>query len=668
MPASRISDEGAERRDADTTAGGGEVLRFGAFELDLDNEELRRGGVLLHLAPQPFRLLAFLAGRAGELVPREAIRDHLWGPGVHVEFDQGINALVREVRRVLGDDAGAPRFLATAPRRGYRFVAPVERREAQVATVGEERVAGRAAPARAAGGRRRWRRTAVVVTAGLAATALAMLAIGRSDRSGAARTGARPVTLAVLPFDDLGVGGSPHVATGLNDELITLFGRRYRGDLRVIAPTSALAYRRSGGDPLAFAREVGAGYVLIGAIRRQGETLRISARLANAETAAVLWASTYGRTSEDLLGLQEELAARIAEALALSLLGTSSGTETATRSPEAHREFLDGISLLRDEPGPGPATRLALAAFSRAVQADPGFAEAWAGRSAAGLRLGTATGLVEAESDAERALSLDEETARAHLLLGRIAFSVRLDLPRARASFERALEINPSFAEAHHSLAGWFSAHGRHEEALVSLARAVELDPKAPSVVTGTCWFPYFARRWDEALAGAEAALTLKPGYSYALECRTLVHLARGHLTAATEAAASEVAAGGDRLAELFASGSPEADAVRAAALRFARARDAGEPRAAIDAFWRWRLAVAGLIARHPQGIVSPEERAVAHAALGETETALALLERALDDRGGWRLPYLAVDPEFDPLRDEPRFQAVVATVFAGGG
>lgn len=102
------------------------LLRFATFELDLVDEELRRAGVRIHLAAQPLHLLALLAGNAGRLVRRETIRQHLWPADSYGEFDQGINTLVREVRRALGDRAASPRFVATEPRRGYRFVAPVE--------------------------------------------------------------------------------------------------------------------------------------------------------------------------------------------------------------------------------------------------------------------------------------------------------------------------------------------------------------------------------------------------------------------------------------------------------------------------------------------------------------------------------------------------------------
>ena len=258
----------AGRSSRDPQEPGG--LRFGAFELDLRTLELRRSGVLVRLQPQPARALALLARRSGALVTREEIRDAVWGASTFVAFDQGLNFCVKQIRGALGDQADAPRYLETLPRRGYRFVAPVKPIEE---TAGE-------AP--------------------------------RFPR----------VMLAVLPFESLSPGKDPqYFSDGLTEETITRLARLEPERLGVIARTSTSVYRNAVKSVEEVGRELGVDYVLEGSVRHAGERLRVTAQLIQVRDQSHLWAESYERRGADALDVQDEVARRIVAVLEARLLG-----------------------------------------------------------------------------------------------------------------------------------------------------------------------------------------------------------------------------------------------------------------------------------------------------------------------------------------------------------
>ena len=455
---------------------GGEPLRFGVFELDLRAGELRRAGVLVRLSDQPFRLLSLLATRTGELVGRDEIRERLWGPDVHVEFDQGINTVVREVRRALRDDASSPRFVATVPRRGYRFVAPVER----VAPAGDSYVPrSGAAEAETGGGPptadagSRWRRPLVAGLVAVLATATAYVVTPVTREVAHPRGGSVPVALAVVPFENVGAGAhEDDLGAALSEELIARLSRRFRGRLRVITPTAALIRRDPEADPGASARELGAEYLVTGAVRKSGEALRVSTRLVRVGDATVRWASTYQRDASGELEIQRRIAASISEALAVHILPRHAWSVRASMSGEAYAAYLRGLHRLQRARAAGRGGERALPDFERALELDPGFARAWIGLAQATLWKGRPTRRSQAMRYVSRGLALDDELAEGHLLRGELALYEDIDFDQALRSYRRALEIDPDSEAAHRALACWrrarAAAQGRSGEAVAS--------------------------------------------------------------------------------------------------------------------------------------------------------------------------------------------------------
>lgn len=289
------------------------ILRFGAFELDPGTGELFRGGVRRKIQPQPFKVLTLLASQPGQLFTREELQEEIWGTGNLVDAEHGLNFCIKEIRAVLGDDAQSPRFVETLPRRGYRFIAPVEQvgQGTQRATLPIEQ------PATS-------RFNAQIMRAVITALSLiAVAAIGHIAWEQIPTRRAAPghrILLAVLPFDDLSPdGGQEHFADGVTDEMITQLARLQPQRLGIIARTSTVPYKGSEKGIGQIARELGVDFVLEGTVRRVDGAVRITAQLIHAHDESHVWAGIYDGEFRDILDLQAEAAHVVAKEIATKL-------------------------------------------------------------------------------------------------------------------------------------------------------------------------------------------------------------------------------------------------------------------------------------------------------------------------------------------------------------
>jgi TolB-like protein/Tfp pilus assembly protein PilF len=267
------------------------VIRFGEFELDLQAAQLRSAGVLTRLQPQPAKVLGLLAACSGAVVTREQIRREVWGEGTFIDFDQALNFCIRQIRTVLHDDAERPRFIETLPRRGYRFLAPV-----QVAATTSE---------------------AELQTA---------------------------VRIGVMPFRSMDAGvEQDYFSEGLTEEITAALSRLGRNRIRVMARATMKQCQRQNMDLRRLRRELQLGYLLEGNVRRSAGRVRIAVELIDLSDQTVMWADTYERRLTDLFNVQPEVARRVARALALELLpGSSLRAAGAGTTPEAYEAFLKG--------------------------------------------------------------------------------------------------------------------------------------------------------------------------------------------------------------------------------------------------------------------------------------------------------------------------------------
>jgi TolB-like protein/DNA-binding winged helix-turn-helix (wHTH) protein len=635
------------------------LLRFGSFEMDPDAGELRRAGVLLKLQPQPFKVLRHLADNAGRVVTRDELQAQVWPEGTFVDFERGLNYCILQIRTALGDDAESPRFVQTVPKRGYRFLAPVERvngsAPAQAAraepAAAEVEPAAPDAPAAdppsaepatarafAVGPRRRALLSGLVGLAlivGLASL-LAYLARPRTSPDGA-RT-----MLAVLPFEALGSEpGQELFSDGLTEEVITHVGRMDPAGLGVIARTSVMRFKGARGDVRAIGRALGVDYVLEGSVRREADRVRVTAQLIRVSDQTHLWAETYDRTLPGALTIQEEVAARVAASLATRLL-EDPGERSRPKVLEAYDAYLRGRALA--QAGGLEELRKSLGLYEQAIRLDPGYAPAHAAVAHA-LHLLRMRGALppsdaygRARTSALRAVELDPSLPEAHTALAAVHLWSDWDLDAADAELARALARNPSDPVAHHDRAWALVARGRFDEAVAAIRRAQQLDPLSPRANVDVGWVYLRTRRYDDAIEQCRRTLEVDPAFGAAQACLGEAYMRKGMLS---EAVVSIREA-------LVRSGLP-ADA--------RPALDPGDAAASLRRATEWRLErLLAAPAPDPYSIAAEQAR------LGRPDEALQSLEDALAARAPMMV-LIESDPSFEGLKSDPRFEEVLQRV-----
>src|ERR1700693_503076 len=359
------------------------ILRFGPFEVDVYAGELRRNGVSVHIQDKPLRLLGVLAGRHGKLVTREELHKALWPEQTFVEYEDGLNTAIRKLRETLSDRPEKPRFIETIPRRGYRFIAPVQEvleappaglnADADLEPASTLRPLGVALPEQ----RRpfRW-----IVLPALAIFVVISAFVARRQYRASPQPVSGSAMLAVLPFENLtGDAGEEYVSDGFTEEIITQLGRLNRGQLRVIARTSMMTYKGSHKPIKQIARELGVNYVLEGSIRKTGDGLRVTAQLIRADDQTHLWAREYDRLLRDLIKVQGEGAQAVAQEIQVRLSPEVEQTLAGVTpvDPEVYSAYLKGRFFWNKRSREG--LTMAVSFFEQAVQRNPNYAPAYAG-------------------------------------------------------------------------------------------------------------------------------------------------------------------------------------------------------------------------------------------------------------------------------------------------
>lgn len=603
-------------------------LRFGRFELDASTGELRRDGLTVKLCHQPFRLQTRLASEPGRLHTRSELQQFLWNDGTFVDFEQGLNYCIKEVRAALGDDAERPLYIETLPRRGYRFIAPVE-----PLSPGGSSDAAEATPVVRSRGSTRTRIAASVV-ATLAAGALLW-----GGRAPEALRGRRAM-LAVLPFENLsGDREQDYLSDGLTEEMIAQLGRLQPEGLGVIARTSAMSYRGRTRSIAAIGRELGVDYVLEGSVRLEGARVRVTARLVAVEDQTPLWTDSYERELRHVLQLQGEIAEAIAGQIRVTL-----SAETRARlarrpgvDPEAYSHYLRGryFWAKRDQPG----LRKSIEHFQQAISRQPDYALAYVGLADAYLVLADYGALPlplvrgQARAAAARALAIDDTLAEAHASFGMVLALFERDWAGAEREFRRAIELNPSYPTAHHWYSQVLRSLGRLEDALGEIRTALELDPLSLPVNHNLATVLMYLGDLDAAVDQHRRALELDPDYVPAHFGLGRVYLEKG---------LTEEAVAAFREAVRRSPASPRNLASLAHAL-------------AVHGAAREAEAILATLAAARQGrFVSPYDLALVHAGLRQEEAAVDRLEEAYR-AGDPNLRLLLLDGRLAALRRYPR-------------
>jgi TolB-like protein/DNA-binding winged helix-turn-helix (wHTH) protein len=621
-------------------------IRFGVFEVDLQARELRKQGFKVKLQEQPFQILSMLLERPGEIVTREEIRKRLWPADTFVDFDSGLNRATNRLRKSLGDDAESPRFVETAPRRGYRFIAPVHFPDEDPVEIAALRL-DVSAPAEIAdlgtGRRNRWIFGSVAL---LSAAALLGLAFAppKSLRYFQFWRRAPAITsIAVLPLANLsGDPAQDYFSDGLTDELITETAKI--GTLRVISRTSSMQYKGTHKSLPVIAKELGVDALVEGSVVRMGDQVRVTAQLIDARDDRHIWSESYQRNVVDVLTLQSEVAQTIANQVRVKLTSEQHASLARVHRVNAGslEAYLKGSLFLNQ--GMGSLDK-SVEYFSEAVQLDPANARAYSGLSQAYLMIGI-FGLrpsqevyPKARAAAMRAIEIDATTADAHVVLAEIAKGHDWDWAAAESEYKRALELNPSSSVIHSMYADYLSMMQRHDEAIVELRRSHELDPVSIVNEAFFGFLYYRARRYDEAIAVCRKALELVPDYPNANWFMALALEKRGRLP---EAIASLQSAVNHSRAPLFKALLGHAYGL------------AGERAKALSILEEIKLL-------SKQQYVSPMDFAIVYTGLGDREMTFQWLETAYSERV-MRIQELN-EPHFDSLRGDPRYENLLRRI-----
>ena len=602
------------------------AVRFGIFEADLRAGELRRQGLKVKLHGKPIQILALLLERPGEAVTREELRERLWPADTFVDFDHGLNNAVNKLREALGDSAETPRYVETLPRIGYRFIAPVALPVAP-ASSGPETALDKSS------GRPSKRRLGLALA--VVVLLVVVIAIGWQQLQRPPAVRADKVRLAVLPFQNLSDDPEQeYFSDGLTLELISALGRLEPNRLGVIGATSAMSYK---GTPAAVERmrdELGVDYVLEGSVRREADRVRIAAQLVQMSDRTQLWSQTYDRELADIFSIQEDVASRVASSLAIELLQPQNQypSPPAATTPEAYEAFLKGHYFTRH----GNANKAA-AFYVVATEIDPNYGPAYAGLANSLVFMYPQT-MPKARQVALRALELDPLLPSAHSALGLVRLMHEWDWEGAEASFQRALSLDPAKPETHLRYSNYLAAMGRVEEAIAEARRAQQLDPRAPLPGQTMGRYYMFLGQTDRAIEEFKKALELDPDFLWS-------HI---FLSIAYEQKAMY-----DQWADY---------GTRAWALTGGNSESIAEfkriyAEQGYEAAARYRL--GGRERRARRGHIQSAAIALGYVELGEKEKALYWLEQAFAHHTR-DLIYLQVEPQYEPIREYPRFQAML--------
>src|SRR5712691_2530135 len=390
----------------------GTSYRFGLFEVDSRTGELRKQGRRLKLRGRPFDMLVLLLARRGAVITREELRQQLWPADTFVDFDHGLNSAMNRLREALGDSAESPRFIETLPKRGYRFIAPIDGGGGARQLQGDSPWAA-PPPPRSASPPETVSARASTIGSGLRVSipsplvlliATGTLVVAVVVAMVYLRVGSRSqppsrMTLAVLPFENLSNDSDQEFfSDGFTEEMIAEVGKLDPDHLGVIARTTTMLYKGARKSVGQITRELGVNYVLEGSIRRAANRVRITAQLIQTSDMTHLWAESYDRDVSDALGIQSEVAMKIAHSLTLALnRPRDDAGHTASASSPAYELSLRG-QFLRDQ-ATEQSARKAIEYFERAIALDPGYAPAHAGLADSYWLLGSPGWEVEPPAD-----------------------------------------------------------------------------------------------------------------------------------------------------------------------------------------------------------------------------------------------------------------------------
>ncbi|MBA3515686.1 MAG: winged helix-turn-helix domain-containing protein [Pyrinomonadaceae bacterium] len=629
------------------------IFVFDQYMLAPDERLLLRDGQPVAVTPKTFDLLVVLVRNSGHLVGKDELLQQVWPDSFVEEVSLSVN--ISALRKALGGDQTAARFIETVPKRGYRFIAPVKRvgndtaeivfkRRLKIVAEIDESVAHQDAatssevtlegPSRLASRRR------IVLT--VAAFLVIVVGAFLFWRMNAKHPAVQFDSLAVLPFTTADASDE-YLADGLSEA--TINGLAQLPKLRVAPRTSTFRYKRQPLEPQRMGGELGVQGLVLGKVVSHGETLDIQVDLINVANNSRVWGSQYHGKVSDLVSLQTRISRDLVRAIGLPL---NSDEEQrlfvhVTENSDAYRAYLQGRYFWNHRTEEG--LQKSIVAFHRATEIDPNFALAFSGLADSYTTLGYLSyisptqAFPPAKNYALKALELDPSLAEAHASLAYDKFYFDWDWAGAEVEFRRAIELNDRYATAHQWYSIYLQASGRPDEAFREIQLARERDPLSLSINTDIGFHLYYNRQYDEAIKQLQSVLEMKKDFP-------LAHLWLGR-------SYQQIGKYNDAL---------------------------GEFQQVEDAFHGWAVSLAavgfinGVTGRKAEALkvlealdelskkrfVTSYGVALVYAGLGQKDQTFVWLNKAFDERSHW-LVWLKRDPRWDGLRSDARFAQLVA-------
>jgi TolB-like protein/DNA-binding winged helix-turn-helix (wHTH) protein/lipoprotein NlpI len=542
--------------------------RVGDLWIDVGRQQVTRAGDVIALPKLSYDMLITLIREAPNLVSNDTLMERVW-PKLVVS-PETVSQRVKLLRDALGDDPRKPRYIEGLRGRGYRLIPTVE--PDPIPPIAAATPAGRettsdlgassansqspsqiaaAPPAATPLVRRGWLIWASIAAVGLIATLFGLREVTKREpvlqKTSVDVVAVQPRAIAVLPFDNLSTEtGNEYIAVGMAESVLNRLGTSR--ELIVIARSSSFALGKPAPDAREVGRRLGVGYVVEGSVQRAGKKLRVNAQLIDATHDTEMWSLSFDRTIDDVFAVQDEIAQRVADKLAISLHEPS--TNYANYGAEAYFELLKGRAML--ETRKISDVEASILHFSRALQLAPAFTAALTDLAYAKYVLASVRGdfskhertlLPEIKSLVNRAIQLDPTAGAPYYLRAELKSDDIQGAADAEADFRKAFELAPNYASGVYSYGSFLLSHGRSDEALAILDRAILLDPLAPSshYLRGEALFGSLGRR-DQAAASYQQAIAVAPEFYPAYTRLAVVRFFEGRLAEAIKLGEQSVA------------------------------------------------------------------------------------------------------------------------------
>jgi TolB-like protein/DNA-binding winged helix-turn-helix (wHTH) protein/Tfp pilus assembly protein PilF len=621
------------------------LIRFSVFEVDLTSGEVRKSGQRVKLAGQPFEVLQALLERPGEIVTREELRRRLWPQNTFVDHELAIKKAVNRLRDVLSDSAESPHFIETVPRRGYRFIGNIA-----ASSIQSEPNKPQAAdpvvskPSQSFPRMRLLKGLSVPLALLIVGGLLLLLNVDKMRTRIFARSQPLEIhSIAVLPLQDLSSDPKQeYFSDGMTDELITNLAEFSK--LRVISHTSVERYKETKLPLPEIAKQLGVDVVVEGKVLRSGDRVRITAQLIDARSDTHLWAESYERGFQDILALQDELAADIAKKIGGKLNVDDRSRSSSARPVDAatNEAYLKGRYFYGKLSADG--FKEALKYYQEAAARDPNYAPAYVGIGASYEGLGIWHELRPRDAAAksraalEKALALDSTLGEAHAILGHIDFLWEWDWAAAEGEYKRALELGPPSSMIQIRYAIFLASMGRSSEAIQQMKEAHIVDPVSLLSNDLFGYVYYLSHDFDHAIDQYKKTLALYPDAE-------AVHF---YLARSYELKGMLPEAFAEYQRQELLTGSTEAELTTQRKLF---------EKSGWNGFWRRKLETAVEDSKHRY--IPSIWFAEIYARFGARDKSFESLEKAREDRDDG-MSFIKAEPVLAPLHEDLRFQAML--------